>query len=155
MYYPGIAITLALFWLLLSGHFEPLLLGLGGTSVVWVVWLAWRMDRVDQEPGFIPAAPKLIGYGLWLLWRMVKSNLDVARRIWTPSLPIHPNWRRLETRLVTPLQKTLFANSITLTPGTLTTDVNADHLIVHCLSEGIYCELRQGEMERRIERLGI
>ncbi|MEH6651811.1 MAG: Na+/H+ antiporter subunit E [Motiliproteus sp.] len=155
MYYPTIAFTLYLFWLLLSGYVQPLLLGLGALSVLWAVWLARRMDRVDREPGFIPAAPGLFGYGLWLLWSVVKSNIDVARRIWTPSLPIHPNWRRLETRLSTPLQKTLFANSITLTPGTLTTDVNADHLIVHCLSEGICSELHQGEMERRIERLGI
>ncbi len=155
MHYLGIAVTLAVFWLLLSGYFEPLLLGLGLVSVLWVLWLAWRMDRVDQEPGFIPATPRLIGYGLWLLWSVLKSNIDVARRIWTPSLPIHPNWRRLETRLTTPLQKTLFANSITLTPGTLTTDVNADHLIVHSLSEGICNELHQGEMERRIARLGI
>lgn len=155
MYYPGIAFWLYLFWLLLSGFFEPLLLGLGAVSAGVVVWLVWRMDRVDQEPGFIPATPGLIGYGLWLLWSVVKSNLDVARRIWTPSLPIQPNWRRLETRLTTPLQKTLYANSITLTPGTLTTEVNADHLIVHCLSEGICGELHQREMERRIERLGI
>ncbi len=155
MYYSGVAFWLYLFWLLLSGFFQPLLLGLGAVSAIGVVWLLRRMDRVDQEPGFIPVAPGLIGYGLWLLWSVVKSNLDVARRIWTPSLPIQPNWRRLETRLATPLQKTLYANSITLTPGTLTTDVNADHLIVHCLSETLCSELHQGEMERRIERLGI
>jgi multicomponent Na+:H+ antiporter subunit E len=70
-------------------------------------------------------------------------------------MPIEPVWARLDTAVGTPLQKTLYANSITLTPGTLTTDVEADHFLVHALSpEGIE-DLRRGEMERRIRRLGI
>jgi multicomponent Na+:H+ antiporter subunit E len=91
----------------------------------------------------------------WLLWQVVLSNIDVARRIWNPSLPIRPTWQRLDTEVTTPLEKTLYANSITLTPGTLTTDVREDHFMIHSLTpEGIE-ELRKGEMERRIKRLRI
>ncbi|MEJ2321564.1 MAG: Na+/H+ antiporter subunit E [Gammaproteobacteria bacterium] len=64
-------------------------------------------------------------------------------------------WQRLDTSVSTPLEKTLYANSITLTPGTLTTDVREDHFMIHSLSpEGIE-ELRKGEMEKRIRRLGV
>jgi multicomponent Na+:H+ antiporter subunit E len=91
----------------------------------------------------------------WLLWAVVKANIDVAKRIWHPALPIQPSWTRLDTRVSTPLEKTLYANSITLTPGTLTTNVHDDHFMVHALSlEGIE-ELREGEMERRILQLRI
>jgi multicomponent Na+:H+ antiporter subunit E len=94
-------------------------------------------------------------YFVWLLWQVVMSNIDVARRIWDPSLPIRPSWQRLDTGVSTPLEKTLYANSITLTPGTLTTDVHEDHFMIHSLTpEGIE-ELRKGEMEARIKRLGV
>jgi len=79
----------------------------------------------------------------------------VARRVWEPQLPVHPVWTRLDTRVKTPVEKTLYANSITLTPGTLTTDVRDDHFLIHALSQDGVDELRGGEMERRILRLGL
>ncbi len=155
MYYLIVAIMLAVFWMLLSGHFTALLLGFGVLSVVLVVWLVVRMDRADNERRIIYPTPRLIGYWGWLLWAVVKANIDVAKRIWHPDLPIDPNWSRLETKVSTPLEKTFYANSITLTPGTLTTNVNENHFMVHALSQEGIRELREGEMERRILRLGI
>jgi len=94
-------------------------------------------------------------YLLWLMWQVVLSNIDLVRRIWDPTLPIRPTWERLDIEVTSTLAKTLYANSITLTPGTLTTDVREDHFMVHSLSpEGIE-DLRKGEMERQIKRLGI
>ena len=148
-------ISLSIFWLILSGHFTVLLLGFGLVSVLLVVWLVRRMDRVDGEPGRLLASASLFGYLFWLMGEVVRSNIDLARRIWHPGLPIEPNWSRLDTQVSTHMEKTLYANSITLTPGTLTTDVREDHFLVHALSrEGIE-DLRKGEMERRILRLGI
>ncbi len=155
MYYLIVAIMLAVFWMLLSGYFTALLLSFGVLSVALVVWLVARMDRADNERRIIYPTPRLIGYWGWLLWAVVKANIDVAKRIWHPDLPIDPNWSRLETKVSTPLEKTFYANSITLTPGTLTTNVNEDHFMVHALSQDGIRELREGEMERRILRLGI
>ena len=155
MYYVIVAIMLAVFWMLLSGHFTALLLSFGVLSVVLVVWLVIRMDRADKERRIVSPTPALIGYWGWLLWAVVKANIDVAKRIWHPDLPIDPNWSRLETKVSTPLEKTFYANSITLTPGTLTTNVNEDHFMVHALSQEGIRELREGEMERRILRLGV
>ena len=155
MHFIIVALTLYLFWLLLSGHFTVLLLGLGGLSTLLVVWILRRMDRVDGEPTTAHFSLGLLGYCSWLLWCVVRANVDVVRRIWDPSMPIDPCWRRLDTQVTSNLEKTLYANSITLTPGTLTTDVRDDHFMVHSLSEAAIEELKAGEMERRIRRIGL
>jgi multicomponent Na+:H+ antiporter subunit E len=155
MQYLFLALLLSAFWLLLSGHFTPLQLGFGVLSVLLVSWFVRRMDRVDREPGGLSPDMALLGYLVWLFGAVIRANIDVTRRIWHPALPVDPRWARLDTKVSTPLEKTLYANSITLTPGTLTTDVHGDHFMVHTLSKDGIDELREGEMERRIRRLGI
>ncbi|MBF0589621.1 MAG: Na+/H+ antiporter subunit E [Magnetococcales bacterium] len=154
-YYAYILLILGVFWLLLSGHYTPLLLSLGGGSVAVVVWFMWRIDRIDGEPFVIHVTLRVIGYSFWLFKEVVKANIDVASRIWDPNMPLAPVWVRLDTTVSTPLEKTTYANSITLTPGTLTTDVEDDHFMVHSLSEEGIEDLRRGEMERRVRKLGI
>lgn len=155
MHYLIILVSLFLFWLLLSGHGELLILGFGILSALIVTLLLRKMDRIDREIIAFTPGLRVIHYFGWLLWQVVLSNIDVARRIWNPALPIRPCWQRLDTSVSTPLEKTLYANSITLTPGTLTTDVREDHFMIHSLTpEGIE-ELRKGEMEKRIRRLGV
>ena len=155
MYYLFMSITLALFWVILSGHFTPLLLGSGAVSVLLVAWLLRRMDQSDNEPSTLYPSLGLTLYIAWLLWCVVKANIDLAKRILDPKLPIEPNWSRLDTQVESGLEKTLYANSITLTPGTLTTDVCDDYFMIHALSQEGMDELREGEMQRRIRRLGF
>ncbi len=155
MHYLFISVFLFAFWLVLSGHFTLLLLGFGAVSAVLVTWFLSRMDATDRERRKFYPGGKLLGYFGWLLWSVVKANIDVTRRIWDPRLPIKPDWTRLDTKVSTPMEKTLYANSITLTPGTLTTDVGEDHFFIHALSQEGIDELREGEMERRIRRLGV
>ena len=155
LHYLIILVSLSLFWLMLSGHFEALILGFGVISVLLVTWFLRRMDRVDGMPGLFRPGFAAFSYFAWLMWQVVLANIDVARRIWNPSLPIRPTWQRLDTTVATAMEKTLYANSITLTPGTLTTDVREDHFMIHALDpEGIVA-LRKGEMERRIRRIGV
>jgi len=153
MHYLVLGITLYLFWVILSGHYSGLLLGLGALSMFLVVWVIRRMDRVDGEPRSIRPTPQLLAFGIWLLYCVIRSNLDVVSRIWSPDLPIRPAWHRLGIRLRSSMHKTLYANSITLTPGTLTTEVSEDHFMVHCLTEEGMKELEDGQMEDRIRRL--
>jgi multicomponent Na+:H+ antiporter subunit E len=155
MLYLYISVFLFAFWLVLSGHFTLLLLSFGVLSALLVTWFVRRMDKTDSEQGNFYPSVKLLAYFGWLLWSVVKANIDVTRRIWDPTLPIKPNWTRLDTKVSTPMEKTLYANSITLTPGTLTTDVGEDHFMIHALSQEGIDELREGEMERRIRRLGV
>ena len=155
MHYPTAFGVLAIFWLLLSGHLDALMLTLGLVSVLSTLWLLHRMDRVDGQVSPLYPSLQMLHFGLWLMWCVVRSNILLARRIWDPRMPIYPTWTQLETKVQTPLEKALYANAITLTPGTLTTDVCDRHFMVHSLCrEGIE-ELRTGDMERRILRLKV
>ncbi len=149
------AVALVLFWLLLSGHYTSLLLSLGGAAVLLVLWIVRRADHVDQTPVVLVPTWRLLRYLLWLARMVVESNIDVARRIWNPKLPISPRWERIPHRLDSPLKTTLYANSITLTPGTLTADIGEGYFLVHGLTEQGITDLRDGEMERRVEASGI
>lgn len=155
MFYVIFALFLVAFWAVLSGYFTVLLLSFGVGSAILVSWTLRRMDKVDDEPIGVRPGFGLMAYLVWLIGCVVRSNIDLARRIWDRELPVQPAWERLDVAVRTPLEKTIYANSITLTPGTLTTDVGEDHFMVHCLTQEGIDELREGEMERRIRGLGI
>lgn len=137
-------------WLLWSGHTEPLLLGFGALSVAIAMFLALRMNVVDSEsePYHLGARP--LAYVPWLLWEIAKANLHVARVILTPSLPIHPRLLRIRAEAHSDLGRVIFANSITLTPGTITLDVREGTLLVHALTEKSAEGLLTGDMNRRV-----
>jgi len=144
---------LCLYWFLLSGHTSILLLTLGLVSVILVVWLVRRMDHNDNAPFRMLFKIDFFSYLGWLSWQVIVTNFDVARRIWDPSLPIKPGCRKIKVSINDPLIKTIYANSITLTPGTVTTEVGEDYFIVHALNVQSLDELEAGEMEARLKRL--
>lgn len=143
-------LLLSSFWLLLSGHYSVLLLGLGLGSTLLVLILMRRADRMHPQPRF-RLTPGLLRYLAWLGKQLVLANLAVARRILDPRLPIQAGWAPLETNLQSPLQRTLLANSITLTPDTFTTHIQPDgQFMVHTLWPESLAALRSGELEARI-----
>lgn len=137
-------------WLVLSGHFEPILLTLGGLSVIAVMAIAHRMDVVDREGHPLHLGWRAMTYWPWLGWEIVKANIDVARIIITPSLPISPVMIRVGASQKTELGHVIFANSITLTPGTVAVDLGDKSIGVHALSAASARELAAGEMDRRV-----
>jgi len=92
----------------------------------------------------------LPGYWLWLLAEIVKANIDVARRVVDPSLPIDPRLFEVPAHQKTDLGRVIYANSITLTPGTLSTDVSRDKIQVHALSGAGEDDLRTGTMDAKV-----
>ncbi len=140
-------------WLLLSGHFEPFLILLGLASCIVSVAIARRMDVVDLEGHPIHITPRIFGYWLWLAREIVKCNIDVARRVLSPSLPISPTLVRLKASQQSELCQAIFANSITLTPGTVTIELKDGSLLVHALSKDAAVDLLQGEMDARVMRV--
>lgn len=150
----GVAIILAVFWMINSGYFEALLLGLGLVSVITVVLITLRMQTVDGE--YEP--PMLLSfhlprYLLWLIWEIVKSNIDVVRRIWQRSPDISPTVFKVTASQKTDACKVLYANSITMTPGTITLDVQGNVFEVHALTRAMAEDLQRGEMDRRVRAL--
>lgn len=146
---------LALMWLLLSGHIQPLLLSLGAASVMLVVLIAGRMDVVDREghPYHLRAS-RVLQYWGWLLVEIIQSNLDVARRIVLGAhAPISPTRFRVSATQQTELGQVIYANSITLTPGTVSIDLADGMIEVHALTRDAATALRGGEMDRRVTAL--
>ncbi len=137
-------------WLLLSGHFEPLLLGLGAASVVVVVLIARRMDLVDHEGHPVHLSWRFILYLPWLGWEIVKANIDIARVIVRPRMAIGPAVLRLKATQKSELGHVIYANSITLTPGTVTIGLDAGVLSVHALTREAAEGLKSGDMDRRV-----
>lgn len=145
--------SLAAVWLLLSGHYNPLLLAFGALSCTFVLFLARRLGLVDREGMPLHVLQRLPGYWLWLLGEVVKANIDVARRIVDPKLPVSPRMFEVETRLRTDFLRALYANSITLTPGTIAVDVRDDSILVHALTAEGQAALETGEMDARVAAL--
>jgi multicomponent Na+:H+ antiporter subunit E len=137
-------------WLLLSGHYVPLLLSLGALSVAIVVWVALRMDVIDREGHPIHLTGNALRYWPWLLWEIVKANIDVTRRILAPRMPISPSVVRLRSSQKTDVGRVIYANSITLTPGTVSIDIDGDAITVHALTREAAAALRGGDMDRRV-----
>ncbi len=137
-------------WLLLSGYFEPLLMGLGLASVFVVVITAERMDVIDHEGHPIHLSWRALFYWPWLALEIVKSSISVAQVILKPGMPIKPSVFKVKASQVTELGHVLYANSITLTPGTITLDLHDGYLDIHALTEDAKEGLMGGEMDRRV-----
>lgn len=140
-------------WLLWSGIYEPLLLTLGAASCIFVVLICRPMGLLDEEGVPIHVLPRLITYIPWLVLAIVKSNIDVALRILNPRLPISPRLVRVKAGQKTDLGRVIYANSITLTPGTVTCAVDGDELTIHALTREAADDLMSGDMDRRVTRL--
>ncbi|WP_066961458.1 Na+/H+ antiporter subunit E [Microbulbifer sp. Q7] len=153
--------VLAFIWLANSGHYTPLLLAFGLISILFVIAIARRMKVVDGESLPLELWSTLPRYYLWLLRKIIASNLEVARCVWGGLLrgkinapdTISPCSERIPTTLKTDLGKVLYANSITLTPGTVAIDVSGGSILVHALTRAGLDEVKQGEMEQRIRKL--
>ena len=137
-------------WLLLSGHFEPLLLGLGVASTIVVVLIARRMDLIDREGHPIHLSWRFLLYIPWLVWEIVKANIDIARVIVAPKMAIGPAVLRLTGTQKSELGHVIYANSITLTPGTVTIGLEEGVLSVHALTREAAEGLIRGDMDRRV-----
>lgn len=146
----SLGLGLGALWLLLSGIYEPLLLTFGGLSVLAVVLIAHRMDVIDREAVPIHLTAGILGYWVWLMKEIAKSNYDVARLILDPRLPISPRMIRVPAGQKTDLGLVIHANSITLTPGTVSVEVDAGEILVHAITRSAADGTLEGGIDRRV-----
>jgi multicomponent Na+:H+ antiporter subunit E len=140
------------FWLLLSGIFTPFLMAVGAIVAVGVMLLARRMAVVDHEGHPFQLSWRLVGYWPWLFKEIAKSAWDVSNIILSPRLPISPTLVRAPTSQKSTVGVVTYANSITLTPGTISVDVKQGEILVHALTREGADGLLEGEMDRRVTR---
>jgi multicomponent Na+:H+ antiporter subunit E len=148
----GLVGLLFAFWLLLSGIFEPFLIAAGLGSAAAVALLARRMDVIDREGQPLHLGPAALWYWPWLAKEILKSGWDVTVRVLHPRLPISPTVVRFRPSQRTDVGLAVHANSITLTPGTVTMDVARGEFLVHALTAEGAAGVTSGDMDARVSR---
>jgi len=144
-------VVLMAVWLLNSGHYTPLMIGFGVASSLFVVFLSWRMGIVDREGLPVHLLPRATLYAPWLFKEIFKANVDVGRRVLIPFEPdISPRLFDTGVTQKSDLGRVIYANSITLTPGTVSVGVRGAYITVHAIAEDVADGLQEGEMDRRV-----
>lgn len=147
-----LAAALLAFWLILSGHYTPFLLAMGALSVLIAVLVANRMHIVDDEGEPVELMAAAPAYWVWLYIEIAKSAWAVTKIILDPKLPISPTFTKVRASQKSAAAIATYANSITLTPGTITTGVEGDIFTVHALVKEGADDLEAGGMDKRVSQ---
>ena len=141
-------VVLMAIWLILSGHYTPLLLGLGVISVLFCVWMSKRLDAIDAESLPLHLLLRLPFYWFWLIGQILLANIQMIRIILTGAHA--PCLFRVDAGDLSQAALVLYANSITLTPGTVTVEAEKGTLLVHALSKAMADDVKKGVMLTRV-----
>ncbi len=153
----GLGAALFTLWIMLSGHFSALFLLLGLASSSFVVWLSSRMRLGSQDGVQIPNIWRTLQYAGWLMREIFISNVKVARIILDPKLPIRPVLFFAPAGQKTDMGRAMFANSITLTPGTISVEIAGpgNQILVHALHEDLSWGTASCDMDAHVCALGV
>lgn len=140
MYRALVFLLLLITWIVLSGLIDPFHIGLGVISSALVAWLSSDLlfeDRSAKSIHRLKQLARLPGYLIWLLWQIVLANIHVLRISFSPKIndQIQPQIVRFRSGLETDFENYVLAQSITLTPGTVTLDIDKDVFTVHAISD--------------------
>ena len=148
-YVISLALVMAALWLGLSGLFKPVILGLGVLSIALAAWLSWRMDVIGVEHNLGLFTWRLPAYWAWLVWQIVLANIDVAKAVLDPRR-VRQRVVQVPARQSRELTRVTYANSITLTPGTVSLRLEGNEIVVHALTEAGAEGVLSGEMGERV-----
>jgi multicomponent Na+:H+ antiporter subunit E len=138
-------------WLVMSGVYTPLVIGLGAAASLFVTYLIIRMDRVDEgHPDFRLAPLRYIRYFIWLLGEIARANWAVTKIVLGRKPPVHQHLFYVPATQATEVAQVTFANSITLTPGTITVETEPGRFLVHALNYSEADRAALADMDARI-----
>lgn len=148
-------IILFVFWMVMAGKFDLFHAALGVISCLLVTRLSSDLLFKESRKGRGKEIFRFIVYIPWLIYQIILANLHVVRLALSPNMYdlIDPHLMRFKVNLKSDIAKVTFANSITLTPGTITADIVGDEFVVHALSQAVDDDLMTGEMERRVAHI--
>ncbi len=152
------AVILFIIWLIFSGKYDVTHISFGVIAVTLVILMNYRLSKINLfpergEPNVPVKIYRLPRYILWMIKEIFLANLQVAYLVIHPKMPIKPKLLTFQTKLPSASAKVILGNSITITPGTLTIDIEHDKFLVHCLVPDSASSLENGEMQSRIMRL--
>lgn len=136
-------------WLVLAASYHPAHIAAGAVIAVLVVWLNPTRSTGSRRLSW----PAALSYLPWLTGRIFASAVHVSRLILNPSLPISPRFVRHRTELEGDGELVVLGNSITLTPGTITVEVEPGELLVHAIDESATADLESGAFDSRVGRM--
>ena len=140
-------------WIVLSGHFTPFLLIAGAICAALTVAITLRMELFDRRRDTLVPLWRLPLYLLWLAGQIILWSLIVSRKVLAPKLDIDPVLERVPSGQRSDIAKVIYANSITLTPGTVSTDVSDGEIEVHALTRTAMEDLKSDDMNQRVSAL--
>ena len=146
----SLGILLFALWLGLSGQLNVLMLSLGVVSTLLIVYLAHRMDLIDEEIYPAHMTVLLLRFWLFLAREIIVANIDVIKRIFKPGKNISPQLFELPLTLESDVSRVIYANAITLTPGTVSANLDKRTVTVHTLSIEAAQDLSSGRMARAV-----
>lgn len=158
-HYVRFCILLFIFYLLISAtlHIKFVMIGLLSCFVVGLVCMPLFMIENGAGKKFFlldVSIPKFLAYAVWLFKELVMANLDVGKTVWKGSLPIHPELLRFKVDWENPIAAALLANSITLTPGTISLSFTKEGVFeIHALTPGAAQGIIDGGMLRKVAGL--
>ena len=143
------------FWVLLNGQWtaEIAIVGVIVCAALYAFMCAFMGYSPKREWAIARRLPRIIGYFFYLVGEVFKSAFAVIRLIWSPTQVIEPEVTSFHTKLKTDAGKVVLANSITMTPGTITIDVQEDEFLIHCLDSSFDMGQEGFEMEDRVMTL--
>lgn len=143
------------FWLLLNGRWTTEIAVVGVVLSALLYLFAWKFMDYGPKKEWAVARRlfRIIGYFFYLVGEIFRSAAQTIHYIWSPRDQVVPTLTSFRTRLRTDAGKVVLANSITMTPGTITVSIQEDKLLVHCLDETFAEGLEGSEMERRVMRV--
>ena len=148
------------FWMVLSGRTETKFIVYGLITAIVTTWVTYPLLLVPNKDGskryfvFGVSIPKFIMYFFWLMWQLVLANIDVLLATTAQELDIDPKVVRFYFRADNPMASVVLANSITLTPGTVTINVTDDGLYeIHALTKGAAAGVLDGSMQKKVADL--
>lgn len=143
------------FWLLLNGQWttEIAIVGLVLSGLMYLFLCKFMDYSPRKEWACLRRTPRIIGYFFYLVGEVFKSGWATIKLIWSPKQIVQPEVTSFHTKLRTDPGKVVLANSITMTPGTITVDIRDDVFLVHCLDEDFAVGLEDSDMEKRILKL--
>ena len=140
------------FWLLLSGLLDWFHLTFGIISTAIVTTFCYDMVFISKEgTNNTTKTIRFFAYLPWILYQIVLANIDVAKRVLDPRMPIQPGYVSFKSYLKSDMSKMVLANSITLTPGTITVDIDGGNtFLIHSIATAPGDDLLEGTMERKV-----
>lgn len=143
-------VAFSVLWVLLSWHFEPLIVACGVLSVAGTVAIMRRLDLMDTEGAPFEFTLRVLLFIPWLVREIVVANLQMARVILSPRLRIQPHLIRVPANQRTAVGLAIHANTITITPGTISLDVRDGVILVHAVTDAAATQDGSGDIDRKI-----